>query len=72
MRGAQRIGAAQASLISTVEPIWTIALAYLLFGFTLTGTQLVGGALIIVGVLIAQTGPMAGRGATSSVRVADE
>lgn len=70
--GAQRIGAAQASIISTVEPIWTIVLAYLLFGFTLTGTQLVGGALIIVGVLMAQTGPMAGRGATSSVRLADE
>jgi drug/metabolite transporter (DMT)-like permease len=70
--GAQRIGAAQASIISTVEPIWTIVLAYLLFGFTLTGTQLVGGALIIAGVLLAQTGPMAGRGSTSSVRLADE
>jgi drug/metabolite transporter (DMT)-like permease len=70
--GAQRIGAAQASIISTVEPIWTIVLAYLLFGFTLTATQLVGGALIIAGVLLAQTGPMAGRGNPSSVRLADE
>ncbi len=70
--GAQRIGAAQASIISTVEPIWTIVLAYLLFGFTLTTTQLVGGALILVGVLIAQTGPGAGRAAPSSVRLADE
>jgi drug/metabolite transporter (DMT)-like permease len=70
--GAQRIGAAQASIISTVEPIWTIVLAYLLFGFTLTATQLVGGALIIAGVLLAQTGPMAGRGSPSSVRLADE
>ena len=32
--GAQRIGAAQAALISTVEPIWTIVLACLLFGFS--------------------------------------
>ena len=70
--GAQRIGAAQASIISTVEPIWTIVLAYLLFGFTLTATQLVGGSLIIAGVLLAQTGPMAGRGSPSSVRLADE
>ena len=70
--GAQRIGAAQASIISTVEPIWTIALAYLLFGFTLTPTQLVGGALIISGVLLAQTGPMSGRGAASTLRLADE
>ena len=59
--GAQRIGAAQASIISTVEPIWTIVLAYLLFGFMLTPVQLVGGALIIAGVLLAQTGPAAGR-----------
>ena len=70
--GAQRIGAAQASIISTVEPIWTIVLAYLLFGFTLTPTQLVGGALIIVGVLVAQTGPGARRSAGPSMRVADE
>jgi len=70
--GAQRIGAAQASIISTVEPIYTIVLAYLLFGFTLTATQLVGGALIITGVLLAQTGPMAGRAQASTVRLADE
>jgi drug/metabolite transporter (DMT)-like permease len=70
--GAQRIGAAQASIISTVEPVWTIVLAYLLFGFTLTSTQLVGGALIIVGVLVAQTGPGARRSAGPSMRVADE
>jgi len=70
--GAQRIGAAQASIISTVEPIWTIVLAYVLFGFTLTSTQLVGGALIITGVLVAQTGPGAGRTGASSVRLADE
>jgi len=70
--GTQRIGAAQASIISTVEPIWTIALAYLLFGYTLTPVQLVGGALIIGGVLVAQTGPMAGRSTVPSVRLADE
>ena len=46
--------------------------AILLFGIALTPVQLVGGALIIVGVLIAQTGPMAGRGTASSVRLADE
>ena len=37
-----------------------IALAYLLFGYTLTPVQLAGGVLIIAGVLVAQTGPMAG------------
>jgi drug/metabolite transporter (DMT)-like permease len=70
--GAQRIGAAQASIMSTVEPVWTIVLAYLLFGFTLTGTQLIGGALIIAGVLMAQTGPGAARATDPRVRLADE
>ena len=30
--GAQRLGAAQASLVSTVEPLWTIAAAAILYG----------------------------------------
>jgi drug/metabolite transporter (DMT)-like permease len=30
--GARRIGAAQASLVSTIEPVWTIALAAILLG----------------------------------------
>jgi drug/metabolite transporter (DMT)-like permease len=53
--GTQRIGAAQASLLSTVEPIWTIVLASLLLGEHLEPIQLVGGALILTGVVIAQT-----------------
>ncbi len=54
--GTRRIGAAQASLVSTVEPVYTIVFASLLFGEVLTPIQLVGGALVIIGVLIAQTG----------------
>ena len=53
--GAQRVGAAQASLISTVEPLWTIAAAALLFGERLQPVQLAGGALILAGVLLSQT-----------------
>jgi drug/metabolite transporter (DMT)-like permease len=68
--GAKRIGAAQAALVSTVEPIYTIALAALLFGERLGPIQLGGGTLIIIGVLIAQTAPS---GATRpALRVADE
>lgn len=70
--GAQRVGAAQAALISTVEPIYTIALAAVLFGFALTPLQLAGGALIIAGVLVAQTGPVGERSPGPAVRVADE
>ena len=54
--GARRIGAAQASLVSTVEPIYTITLAALLLGETLTPVQLLGGVLVIMGVVIAQSG----------------
>jgi drug/metabolite transporter (DMT)-like permease len=54
--GTRRISAAQASLVSTVEPIYTITLASILFGESLTPIQLVGGALVICGVLIAQLG----------------
>jgi drug/metabolite transporter (DMT)-like permease len=54
--GARRIGAAQASLVSTVEPVYTIALAALLLQESLTPVQVVGGIMVIGGVLIAQTG----------------
>jgi drug/metabolite transporter (DMT)-like permease len=70
--GAQRIGAAQAALLSTIEPLWTIGLAALLLHETLSPIQLGGGALILVGVVIAQTGPASVRSARPQVRLADE
>ena len=70
--GTRRIGAAQAALISTIEPIWTIVLAALLFGQTLSPTQLLGGAFIIVGVLIAQAPSQAFSSIRPGVRLADE
>jgi len=60
-----RIGAAQAALVSTVEPVWTITLATFLFGERLSTVQLFGGLLVIVGVIVAQTTP----GATPSTVV---
>jgi drug/metabolite transporter (DMT)-like permease len=69
--GAHRIGAARASIVSTVEPIWTIALASFLFRESLGPLQLVGGAMILLGVVIAQTS--GGRSSGASVlRIADE
>ena len=53
--GARRISAAQASLVSTVEPVYTIVLAALLLGERLTPIQLVGGVLVITGVVVAQS-----------------
>jgi drug/metabolite transporter (DMT)-like permease len=53
--GSRRIGAAQAALVSTVEPLIIVTLAWLALHETLAPIQLAGAALIIVGVLIAQT-----------------
>ena len=55
--GTARVGAAQASLVSTVEPVYTITLATLLFGERLAPAQMVGGAFVIGGVILAQTQP---------------
>ena len=53
--GSRRIGAAQAALVSTVEPLIIVTLAWLALHETLAPIQLLGAALIIIGVLIAQT-----------------
>ena len=55
--GARRIGAAQAALVSTVEPVYIVVLAGIFLNQRLEPMQLVGAGLILVGVLIAQTGP---------------
>jgi drug/metabolite transporter (DMT)-like permease len=70
--GARRVGAAQAALISTIEPFWTITLAALLFGESLAGPQIIGGVLIIAGVLIAQAPVEAFSSIRPGVRLADE
>jgi drug/metabolite transporter (DMT)-like permease len=54
--GARRIGAAQAALVSTVEPLIIVTLAAVFLDDVLAPLQLLGGALILVGVVIAQTG----------------
>ncbi len=55
--GARRIGAAQAALVATVEPVYIVLAAAVLFQEVLTPLQLVGAACILVGVVIAQTAP---------------
>lgn len=55
--GARRIGAARAALTATVEPLIIVVLAWLFLDQTLAPIQLVGAALIVAGVVIAQTSP---------------
>ncbi len=54
--GVKRVGGARASLISTVEPVYTVTLAVILFGESLTPMQVIGGALVIFAVVLAETG----------------
>jgi drug/metabolite transporter (DMT)-like permease len=55
--GARRIGAAQAALVSTFEPVFIVVAAAVIFGEVLTPLQLVGAGCILAGVVIAQTAP---------------
>ena len=55
--GARRIGASQGALVSTVEPLIIIVLAFVFLDQALAPVQLGGAALILLGVLIAQTAP---------------
>lgn len=55
--GAKRIGAAQAALVSTTEPVFIVLMAFVVLDQRLGPIQLVGAGLILLGVIIAQTGP---------------
>lgn len=50
--GMERLGAADTSTLSTLEPAVTVALAAVVLGERVNGVQLAGGALILVAVLI--------------------
>lgn len=54
LEGVRRIGAANASIISTVEPAMTVILAAILLHEKLTLPQLIGGGLILASVILLQ------------------
>ena len=49
--GLKRVGPALASIASTLEPVVTVLLAWLILGETLSAIQIVGGALVIAGAM---------------------
>lgn len=53
--GLPRVGPAAASILSTLEPVVTVALASLAFGESLGPAQLAGGALVLLAVLAVRT-----------------
>jgi len=54
--GLRRVGPTTASILSTVEPLVTVLLAFLVFGETLVAVQLAGGALVLGAVLALHAG----------------
>jgi drug/metabolite transporter (DMT)-like permease len=52
LAGLERIGPTNASLLSTLEPVVTVLLAWLLFGERLQLITVFGGALILVAVVL--------------------
>jgi drug/metabolite transporter (DMT)-like permease len=49
--GLRRVGPTAASILSTLEPVVTVGLAFLTFGESLGPAQLAGGALVLTAVL---------------------
>ena len=54
LRGVQHLGPSQASILSTFEPIFTIALAAVVLGERLTLVQWMGALLVVAGVIAAE------------------
>jgi drug/metabolite transporter (DMT)-like permease len=55
--GLRRVGPAAASILSTLEPVVTVALAFVAFGESLAPAQLAGGALVLLAVLAVRAHP---------------
>jgi len=58
--GLARVGPSAASILSTIEPVVTVALAFVVFGERLSPVQLLGGALVLSAVLLLQVRGRAG------------
>jgi DME family drug/metabolite transporter len=63
-----RLPAATANLIATLEPAMTAGLAFLFLGERLTPSQLLGGGLILVGVVLLRLGDRAASGTRGSLQ----
>ena len=53
--GIKRVGAARAGLLGMVEPVAASATAWIVLGESMTAVQLFGGAVVIAGVVLAET-----------------
>jgi drug/metabolite transporter (DMT)-like permease len=67
--GLRRVGPTAASILSTLEPVVTVALAFVAFGETLGPAQLAGGILVLLAVLAVRSPT---RSAASAARIASQ
>ena len=51
----KRIGAQRASLVATTEPIWAAILGLLVLGEVLAPVQILGAAIVLAGIIVAET-----------------
>ena len=51
----RRIGAQRAGIVGTTEPLWAAVIGFVLLGETFTAAQSVGGLVVLVGVIVAET-----------------
>lgn len=58
LTGLRRTGAAQASIISTLEPVITLVLGAALLGEAVSASQLLGGALVLAAVVLLAKQPV--------------
>lgn len=54
LSGVRALGPSRAALISTMEPVFTVALASVALGERMTGTQWLGALLVIAGIALAE------------------
>ena len=68
LAGLPRIGAARASLLSTLEPVVTVSLAVVLLGDRFSLLQAVGGVLVLLAVVVVQAAHLWRPGVPSALR----
>lgn len=68
--GLRRVGPTTAAIVSCLEPVVTVALAFLAFGETLGALQLAGGALVLGAVLVLHAPLLLSRPARGGVEAA--
>jgi drug/metabolite transporter (DMT)-like permease len=66
--GINHIGAAQASIVSTLEPVVTLGLGVTLLAESVSATQLIGGALVLVAVILLAMRPVSPAAESATAR----